>query len=181
VRTESLSEKCRRLVAEITAGTDCEESEESEESEQSPRADTLSSLCSLSSHASDAPPCPRADTLSSLCSLSSHASEPVQRGRGGLDGLAAASLVILRRRSDRGDDAAAREAADLAEYLARCDWGEVELPPHPNELDLVEWNRAARARSRTAGPAKSAAGPSWVLPARWGAPPHARGDDDSAR
>lgn len=60
-------------------------------------------------------------------------------------------LSALRRQAAAGDAGAARQAVKLADYLAACDRGEIELPEHPNAAALRDWNRLCDERARTKG------------------------------
>lgn len=63
-------------------------------------------------------------------------------------GLSDRLLNSLRRQAAAGDADAAQRAVALADYLAACDRGEVELPEPPNAAALREWNRLCDERAR---------------------------------
>ena len=61
------------------------------------------------------------------------------------DGISDHLLATLRARAATGDAQAAREAIELADYLASCDRGELSWPAHAMDEDLVRWNRRCSA------------------------------------
>jgi len=62
------------------------------------------------------------------------------------DGISDRLLVALRARAATGDAQAAKEAIELADYLAACDRGEVRCPAHPTDEELARWNRNCAVR-----------------------------------
>ncbi len=77
-------------------------------------------------------------------------------------GLSDRLLNSLRRQAAAGDADAAREAVQLADYLAACDRGEIEPPEHPNAAALRNWNRLcderAQSKEEKPGPKSKPAG-----------------------
>jgi len=57
------------------------------------------------------------------------------------DGISDQLLVMLRVRAATGDAQAAKEAIELADYLASCDRGEVRWSAHAIDEELARWNR----------------------------------------
>jgi hypothetical protein len=88
---------------------------------------------------------PPADLIS-LFSLITHTPERPERGPERLDGLD--DWLARLKRQEAPGDAEAAEANELAEYLAKCDRGEIEIPAHPDEPRLREWNRLAGEKAR---------------------------------
>jgi hypothetical protein len=114
---------------------------ESEKSAISLPVIDLNSLTSLSAQTREQQKREPIADLSSLYSLNAQYAELPERGTEQVFGLTAALLARLKRQAARGDSAAAREAAELEDCLLKCDHGEIELPPDPNEQALIEWNR----------------------------------------
>jgi hypothetical protein len=125
---------------------------ESEKSAVSPPAGDHNSLNSHTAQTCRAQkPEPTTD-LSSLCSLTAQHVEQPERGAEKVFGLSDAWLARLKRRAARGDTAAAKEAVESGEYLLKCDRGEIEIPPHPKEQALIEWNRLCGERANNRSP-----------------------------
>jgi hypothetical protein len=61
------------------------------------------------------------------------------------DGISDHLLMTLRTRAATGDAQAAKEAIELADYLASCDRGEVRWPAHPVDEELARWNHRCSA------------------------------------
>jgi hypothetical protein len=128
----------------------------SEKSAVSHLPSDLTSLNSLSAQAREEPKQEPSADLSSLYSLTAQYVEQPERGPEQVFGLSDAWLARLKRQAATGNAVAAREAAELAEYLAKCDRGEIEIPPHPDEPKLIAWNRLCGERAKARDAAKRA-------------------------
>ena len=74
------------------------------------------------------------------------------KGSAPIIGLTTLWQKTLRYRAGCGDRNAAKELAELEAYLEACDRGEIELPAHPSDEALREWNRLADERHRAKHP-----------------------------